>query len=60
LAQAVTVIEAASRAVQESRTALKKQDYLGAGKALEGVRGRLDAVLRSLAPPARLRSGRPR
>ncbi len=53
-------IDVASQAVQESRAALAKEDYLGAAKALDGVEARLDAVLRGVRPPARPRSGRGR
>jgi hypothetical protein len=48
-------IDVASQRVQESRAALAKGDYLAAGKALEGVEARLDAVLRGPTPPARQR-----
>jgi hypothetical protein len=46
-------IDVASQRVQESRAALAKEDYLAAGKALEGVEARLTAVLRGPTPPAR-------
>jgi hypothetical protein len=49
-------IDVASQRVQESRAALLKEDYLAAGKALEGVEARLEAVLRGPIPPARPRS----
>jgi hypothetical protein len=48
-------IDVASERVQESRAALAKEDYLAAGKALEGVEARLEAVLRAPTPPARPR-----
>jgi hypothetical protein len=53
-------IDVASQAVQESRAALAKEDYVGAGKALEGVEARLDAVVRGVKPPPRPRTGRGR
>jgi hypothetical protein len=53
-------IDVASQAVQESRAALSKEDYLGANEALTGVEARLDAVLRGAPTPARSRAGRRR
>jgi hypothetical protein len=53
-------IDVASQAVQESRAALSKEDYLGANEALTGVEARLDAVLRGAPAPARSRAGRRR
>ncbi len=46
-------VDAADEAVQKARTAMTRQDYIGAGDAIKGVADQLRATIRQIQSPAK-------